>query len=396
MNLKRTIYISILIFLISNIFSFAKCQTEQTIPSQPEPVKLPDLILPPTLNPPQETTSPVIDPIKKYDDLIAPASPSSSETPTPQPTVENIPVSDLFSLLPSLNDVLYQNWKLSESFIWMSGEPIPDFITLPEHVLNEIGLEEVLKQVYEKDNHKAAILVYKFKSFTGAYSAYTILHRGNKSKLKVGRNATEVESLINFWKGNYYLDIHGATLNDSEAKQFVVLSSQDVSKNIKSEQMPPVVALQLPALNRIQGSEKYCFSIECAKEYLTVIEELDYSVFNIEQSGGIITAKYKLTNDVKDKDEIALLFTRYTEKDMAALVFDSLKAYFQEKAKQNKDLTIDENNSQIKIKYKKNGSISIKQKGNLLGISQSLNDKKSSEKVLDLIPWPVEIEKPLN
>lgn len=394
MNLKRTISISICSFLLSNLFQFGKCQTDQVI-IPTEPIITPSPVVPVLPSPVQvpEQKNIDIDLIKKYDEIVAP-SPALSPIPQEQVLENAIAPSELSQLLPNLNDVLYQNWMLSESFIWMNGDPIPDYITIPEQVLNEIGLEEVLKQVYEKDNHKAAILIYKFNSFTGAYSAYTILHRGNKSKLKVGRNATEAENFINFWKGNYYVDIHSATLSDSEAKQLVVLASQDVSKNIKSEQMPPVVALQLPALNRIQGSEKYCFSIECAKQILSQIEDIDYSVFNIEQSGGIISAKYKLSEGAKDKDEVLLIFSRYTEKETAALVFEALKTNFFEKAKENKEITIDESDSQIKIKYKKNGSISIKQKGNLLGISQSSTDKKSSEKVLGLIPWPVEIEKP--
>lgn len=393
MSLKKTIFISIFCLLLSNLFNLGKCQTDQVI-IPTEPIITPSPITSPFPSPVQiqEQKNIDVETIKKYDEIVAP-SPALSPTPQEQ-VLENIAPSELSKLLPNLNDILYKDWMLSQSFVWMNGDPIQDYIAIPESVLNELGLEEVLKQVYEKDNHKAAILIYKFNSFTGAYSAYTILHRGNKSKLKVGRNATEAENFINFWKGNYYVDIHSATLSDSEAKQLVVLASQDVSKNIKSEQMPPVVALQLPALNRIQGSEKYCFSIECAKQILSQIEDIDYSVFNIEQSGGIISAKYKLSEGMKDKDEITLIFTRYTEKDMAVLVFDVLKTYFLEKVKENKDLTIDESNSQIKIKHKKNGSISIKQKGNLLGISQSLTDKKSSEKVLDLIPWPIEIEKP--
>lgn len=388
MNLKRIISVTLSSFLLVNLFQPAICQTESVVPTV-EPVIIPSPL--PTISPipspvqVQEQKNIEIDSIKKYEEIIAPTPVLS---PTPQEQLpENISSSSLSWLLPNLSDVLYQGWMLSESFTWKSGEAIPDYITIPEQVLNEIGLEEVLKQVYEKENHKAAILIYKFSSFTGAYSAYTILHRGNKSKLKVGRNATEAETLINFWKGNYYVDIHTAALNDAEARQLVTLASQDVSKNIKSEQMPPVVALQLPALNRIQGSEKYCFNLTCANQYLPKIDDIDYSVFNIERSGGVISAKYDLAT---------LIFTRYTEKDGASSVFDILKAHFKEKAKENKEINIDESDSQIKIKSKKNGSISIKQKGNLLGVSQSLDDKKSSDKVLELIPWPVEIEKPTN
>ena len=38
----------------------------------------------------------------------------------------------------------------------------------------------------------------------------------------------------------------------------------------------------------------------------------------------------------------------------------------------------------------------LKQNGNLLAIVYNITNKKSGEKILGLVPWPVEINKPIN
>ncbi len=351
----------------------------------------------PEIVPIKPTLPESIDAIKKYDELINPSNTQKSPESALQtsPTPESTPTSEIYKFLPNLNDVLLQGWISESSILWMNGEPYPDFISIPQQIANDLFLNEVIKQVYVKDNHKTGVLIYRFKDFTGAYSAYTLFHKGEKAKLKIGRNASEAENLINFWKGNYFVDLHTAVLGDVEAKKFVTLASQDISKNIISEQIPPVVAVQLPALNRIKDSEKYCFTTLCAIEFLPKIEGIDYFNLNIPESGGIISARYKVTDNPKEKDEAILLLTRYIEKETSKSVFNSIKSLFEEKAKADKNLEVkfDQDESKIVLKNKKTFFLSVKQKGNLLGISFSENSKKNSEKILELIPWPIEVIK---
>jgi hypothetical protein len=371
MSLIRLI-LSLSILICTSYFSIGKCQEA----------------------PPTE-----YDAVKKYDELLKATPSSEIPTSTPVSTATPLPINntntELFKLLPNLTDVLYQNWKISEpSVSWMVGDVIPEASKIIEPYLNEIGLEEVIAQVYEKDGHKAKVFIYRFKNSTGAYSAFTVLKKGNKSKLKVGKSATEADTLINFWKGNYFVDINTLSLNDAIAKEFVVLSSQDISKNIQSDKMPPVVAIQLPSLNRIQGSEKYCIGIVCAMQFLPQILDIDYSNFNINESGGIASARYKISENPKEKKEETLILIRYVTKEIAESIFLQLKNSFEEKSKNNKDIVLDfdESDSTLKIKYKKEEYMVIKQKGNLLGISSGTSNLKSSEKTLSLIPWPIEVK----
>ena len=372
MNLIKTkIFFSCFLLLASCSFSFVLCQEN--------------------------------DSAKKYEDLIKPQDTPKIQEPAATPQVqpaaeEKIEKPDeLALLLPKLDPTLYANWNTSDKpIIWTEGNPLPDFLQGNQDLFNELKLEKVLKQTYIKENHIVDVLVYKFKDFTEAYSAYTVLHGGATTKLKVGKNASESEKLVDFWKGIYFVDIHTNSDNDTPAKEFIILLSQDISKNIQTEQMPPVVAIQLPALNRVQGTEKYCSGSVCCKKYFTG-NVVDFDLFNLNESGGIITAQYQ-TDDSKDKERISLILSRYTTKESAQNTFSSLKEYFEKKKSTNKEMDIDFDidNSILKIKNQKNNYTMLKQKGNLLAIAYDITNKKTGERVLALIPWPIEISKPIN
>ncbi len=344
------------------------------------------------------------DPAKKYEDLIKPQDTTKTQEPATTPQVQPVieqkqeEIKDeLVLFLPKLDPALYNGWNISsEPFIWTQGNTYPDFLQENQGLFSELNLEKILKQTYTKENHTVEVLIYKFKDFTGAYSAYTVLHGGATTKLKVGRNASESEKLVNFWKGNYFVDIHTNLDNDSIAKEFIILASQDISKNLQTEQMPPVVVIQLPSLNKVQGSEKYCLGTFCAKKYFTDIA-IDFALFNLPESGGIISTQYQ-TDDSKDKERISLILTRYSTKEIAQAVFASLKEHFEGQKLTNKEMEIDFDidNSILKIKNQKNNYTMLKQKGNLLAVAYNIINKKNGEQVLALIPWPIEITKPIN
>ena len=50
----------------------------------------------------------------------------------------------------------------------------------------------------------------------------------------------------------------------------------------------------------------------------------------------------------------------------------------------------------VNVKNKKKDFTLIKQKGNLLAIAYDVTDKKAGKKILELVPWPIEITKPIN
>ena len=361
MNLIRIKFSLLLCFLFFCFCSFTFCQTNEIKP----------------------------DSVKTYDEIIdLNKAKTSTSAEASKPPSQEIPKDELSLLLPLLNNNLYQNWILAgEQSIWKEGDDL----------LNELKIEKILQQTYKNENHVVDILIYKFKDFTGAYSAYTVLHTGATTKLRVGKNASESDKQLNFWKGNYYVDIHTLAENDSIAKSFIILVAQDISKNIKDEQLPPVVAIQLPALSRVQGSEKYCLGPMCSKKFFS-IPDFEPSVFKLSESGGIITAQYQLSDSPKDKERITLFLARYLEKETAQEVFNDLKEIFEKKKEENKniDLDLDVKDSIVMVKNGKNDYTMFKQRGNLLAIAYGITNKKSGEKILDLVPWPIEIAKPTN
>ncbi len=313
----------------------------------------------------------------------------------------------LVELLPKLNDKLYPGWnKLNEGELWISdNDNIPDYLANDKDVLKELGISKILRQSYQTENNIVDVVIYKFKDFSGAYSAFTVFHKGNGAKLKVGKHASEAENLINFWKGNYFVDVHASLVNNESPKGFVVLASQEISKNIVIDQIPPVVAIQLPALNRIQGTEKYCLGPLCCKKYFSsIISDIDYDKLYLNDSGGVITAEYQLSESKKNDEKVTLLLTRYISKETAELVFNSLKEKFEAKVNQNKEtkenkdmeFDVDLEDSIAKVKNKKNDFTMLKQKGNLFAIAYGITDKKIGVKILDLVPWPIEISKPIS
>lgn len=325
---------------------------------------------------------------KKYDEIIDLNSLETIKVKKEDELENKVQKDELTLFLPTLDSKLYEGWSLQDE----AKSPL----ALSKELLEEFGYEKILMQGYRKESHNVQVTIYKFKDFAGAYSAYTVSHSGTTTRLKVGKNASESEKSVSFWKGNYFVDVSTKPENDKISKEFIILASQEISNNIKAEQLPPVVAIQLPALNRIQGSEKYCLGPVCCQNYfLPKITDFTSADFMIQESGGIITAEYQLSEDVKDKERITLVLVRYKNKDIAESVFKILQENFEKKKSENKDvdINIDLDDNLVKVKNKKNDYTMLKQKGNLLAVAYDITNKKSGEKVLGLVPWPIEINK---
>ncbi len=368
--------------------------TPQPLPSvQPSPVQTPDVQPLQTPNVIETQPSLEVSPVQTPQSVVdsTPITPSALQAEQPvQP-----PVADLSNLLPKLNEQLYKDWSiLPEQEKWNTGATTPTFVVVMPEVLSELGLRNLLKSTFSKGESRVEIVIYEFNDFAGAYSAFTLLHKGDYSKLKIGKGASETESSFNFWKGNYYIDVTSTGNLNDDAKQFIKIASQEVSENIKTEQLPPVVAIQMPSLNRLPGTEKYCPGATSCKAFLSAeFADLDFDLLGLKQSGGLIAAKYNFPE--YPKDQIKLVLIRYTMKDISVQTFNALKEKHQNKKSENKDMEIDFDNVEtlLRIKNKKDDFTLLKQKGNLLGIVFGATNKKSGEKVLDLIPWPIEIVK---
>lgn len=349
-----------------------------------------------------ETEEVEIDPASIYDQIIKDnVSQMSAKAP------ENIePQKDqLALLLPKLDGILYQGWsKEGNTNLWLENDA-KSFIPFDKQLLNDLEIEKAIRQSYKSEEQRVDISIYKFKNFTSAYSIFTLLHKGKPSKLKVGRMVSESENAISFWKGSYYVELiaYGENLRDS--KGFAIISSQEISRNINSEDLPPAVAIQLPSLNRIAGSEKYCINPKCCKEYFpAAVLELDPSIYNLSESHGAITAEYAV-KDIKEKkknkkpdknkeEEVIknakLLFIRYKDPDISQKVFKSLSNYYEKKA-EAKEVKINTDDGHLEIKKDKDNFLLIKQKGILLAIVFDLENEEEGNKILNLVPWPIDL-----
>ena len=341
--------------------------------------------------------------LKSYDEILnessIPLEQGIEDSEIPKPVEQIIEKDELQFLLPNLIPELYSKWTpLGSPIIWHFGEAVTDFVPFSKELLAELKTEKILKQSYENEAHKVDILIYKLSDVSGAYSSFTLIHRGEPSKLKVGKNVSESESAVSFWKDNYFVDISTNTPNDTVAKEFIVLSSQDVSKNIKQEQMPPVVVLQFPALNRVSNSEKYCPGFVCSMTFFQDVD-LDFGILDLTDSGGIIQAQFE-DEKAKENEKKYLMLIRYLSNELAESAFNSLTKFFEDKNRISEntllELDFDKQENLLKIKNKKLDVYTlVKQKGNLFAIAYGIKNKKSGEKILNLVPWPIEIVKPI-
>lgn len=321
-----------------------------------------------------QTDRGIFDPVKKYDEILS--GPSDKQ-------------EEVTALLPKLDNVLYKNWaKVGDTVIWQPKDAL--------EVLTELGLEKILKQTYQNENHLVDILIYNFKDSISAYSAYTVLHSGASTKLNVGKNASESDKVVNFWKATYFVDLHTANDNDSVAKEFIILFSQDISKNIPDKQNLPPLAIHLPALNRIQGTEKFCPGLVCCTNYIAKeLTDFNCGSLNLSKSSGIITAEYQFLEGSKEKERIKLFLIKYTEKETAQATFKSLKESFEKKKAEEKDYEcdFDINDSILKVRKQKNAYTMLKQKGDLLALAYGITNKQAGERIFELISWPQDYEK---
>ena len=343
----------------------------------------------------QENIEKVSDPARTYDEIIDSNEVLHDIEEEIEESVEQKPIveDELVQLLPQLTPELYSNWtKDEQTDIWLFNSDIPDFLNTESELFSELKLKKVLKQTYRNEGHEVNILIYKFSDFTGAYSAFTLFHKGEVTDLKVGKNASESDSLVNFWQSSYFIDIYTNAEDDKEAKAFIVLTSQEISQNIKENSMLPVVAIQLPALHRVKGSERYCLGLVCSNKFFTDV--VNFDLLNFPKTGGIISAKYREPEEEKD---ISLTLVRYIDKESAEGAFGALKKHFTDKEKQDKEMDIDHDvkESILEIKNRTDDYIMLKQQGNLLAIAYDLTDKKPGKNILELVPWPIEIVRPL-
>ena len=343
-----------------------------------------------TLAAPTQPSKESTDAVKKYEEIIS----SKAEEIVDPNTLETISTEkdELALLLPDLNSNLYKDWIQDAEKI-LNNEEINNLNTPDKDLIKELKAEKVLNQIYRNKNHTINLLIIKFKDVAGTYSAWTVLQNGKPTKLKIGKASTETENNLTFWKDTYFIDFLSEIPGDKTAKEFSILAAQEISKKIKEDPMPPVLAIQLPALNRIEGSERYCLGAFCCKRFFN-IEDFLVENFNLTESEGLITAKYKVSENPKDNESLFLVLSRYINTDAGKAVFKTLSEYYKKKAETNKEIKIDISENTVKIKNNKTNYTEFKQKGNLLAIVYNAPDKKSGEKFLELVPWPIEITKP--
>lgn len=330
-----------------------------------------------------------VDPIKRYDEII------DINTLEANPVQEVVPKDELALFLPDLKSPIYKGWAEEGNVIIWEKDRSGDFVPLPLELLNELNAEKVLKQTYKKEDYLVDIFVYRFKDYLGAYSAFTLLREGKPSKLRVGRESYESERSISFWKDRYLVDMKSRQDVSGEVKSFIILSTQEVSSKLKGDHIQPQVAIQLPALNRIHGTEKYCIGEACFRIVFPPESlEFDPENLNISKSEGAIRAEYKVSDNQANNERLICLLLRYQDAFVASSTFDFLSKFYLSKQEQNKELKVDEDDGVIRIKKDKNLYTFLKQKGNMLGILFQVPDKKTGEKFMDLIPWPVEVKRP--
>lgn len=335
-----------------------------------------------------------ISPIKRYDEII---DETSLEDKDLKNIEEIIPHDEFTIYLPNLNSPLYKGWSENgKEEVWHNdGKEVNFVVPLTDELLNELGIEKVLRQTYVNGDYKVDVYIYKFKDIPGTYSAYTFLRNGKPARVKIGKDAYESKNTLTFWSGNFLIDINSSVENEvGEVKGFIILIAQEIATRFKKEevQIPPAIAIQLPLLNRIKGTEKFCIGPICYKKYFpSSTLEFDPTLFLLENSEGIVTAEYKLSDDPKEDTTLTLVLIRYKENHTAELAYNSIREFYEKKETGDKEIKVDIQSNETVVKNNKKDYTVFHQKGNLFALVYKLPHKKYGEKILKLIPWPVEI-----
>jgi len=335
-----------------------------------------------------QTSGEDFDPVKRYDEILELNLPDKTNALIKK----MVPKDELALYLPNLGSPLYEGWiEVDSAMIWEAGKE-NSFQPLPEDLLAELGAEKILRQIYEKGESGVQVTVYRFKNFAGAYSASTVFGKGSPAKLKVGKNVYESEDSLSFWKEKYFIDIRTAKAQDTETKGFTVLASQEISDKIENNYTKPVVAVQLPALNRIPGLNKYCLGPICCRQFFPQDAlEIDPDNYKLSSAGGIITADYKLTDNPADDRKVTLILMRYEDKATPRLVYSTFFDFYKKKDKENKGVKLNVRDGIARVKNNKENYTMFKYKGNMFAAVYGSPDKNSGVKIIELIPWPVEI-----
>jgi len=340
-----------------------------------------------------QTTDENFDPAARYDEIIESLEQEKDMTSEVKQT---IPKDEIAVLLPNLSSPLYEGWiESTNPLIWDSEREEREresFLPFSEELLSEFKAKKVIRQTYKKDQNVVQITLYRFDNFAGAYSASTVLSEGNPAKLKVGKNVFESDNSLSFWKGDYYVELRSPITINPEVKGFTVLASQEISDKIQDTHQKPVIAIQLPALNRVPGVMKYCLGpICCQKYFLSRVLEVDPAYLGLNQSGGVIAADYKVSDNPADDRIVTLVLSRYESNEAAHLVFGEYMDFYKKKEASNEEVKIDVNDGVVRVKNNKDDYTFFKQQGNIFGVAYGSTDKKAGQKVLELVPWPVEI-----
>lgn len=303
---------------------------------------------------------------------------------------------ELILLLPDLNGPLFKGWLPSGDLrLWINGSTNElnkdKFFDLSDELINDFKIEKVLKREFENEDNSIELSIYKLENPELSFSLYSILSNGKPSSLMIGGKTSESENRLTFWNGRYCVDVNIKQNIENRSKQFAVLLSQDISKNINDESIPPGVLIKMPSLNKIPGSEKLCFSNSCFMIYSSKdFFEFDSSVLNISSSKGAIAAEYnKFDSKKENKTKIFLVLIEYNTNDIAEGVFNSLKSIFSTKSEQDKKIKISEDEKLIKVKFdEKEIYTMFKQKENLVAIAFNLSNEEDGKRLLNLIEWP--------
>ena len=321
-----------------------------------------------------------VDPSTLYDEILNKNSFEKKVQNAPM-----LPVEDAFvSLLPKLNDALYSGWsKNSILEVWEDSED-EVFFSPKISLLQEVNLKKVIRQKYSRGEEGVQITIYNFEKPSYAYSIYSTHRSGALSNLKIGKDSAETAGNIDFWKGKFY--VHASSYEGKKfSRGFALLASQEIAQNIKSDTLPPTAILQIPSLNKVRGTEKFCLGLKCINSFFpNTVLSLDPGSLKISSSEGAVIAKY----GENEKESSTLLLIRYLEEAPAKEAIKSVLNHFAAKA-ENKEVKLDTKEDIIKVKYEKNDYTLIKQKGELIAILFNASDRKEGESLLNLLPWPM-------
>ncbi|HEY9786456.1 MAG TPA: DUF6599 family protein [Candidatus Obscuribacterales bacterium] len=263
----------------------------------------------------------------------APATASSTALPAATGAVTakaDSPSSGAF--FAALNNAMPEGWvpsaierqtaliplKAAQSESTTSTPPLTNVDPQTAEILSEFALSCIYRRAYQRGQRFLYVTAYEFKNPCGAFGAYNFLREGASTVITRGDGSSEDDHSISFWKGNYFIKLVQTSEDDEESKEALRSIADRIAKSIPQNAAVPPILSQLPALDRVKGTEKLVMGPTAGRKFFPA----PYIGFlSLDRAQGAAIADYQFLRPYPER--LKLLYVDYGDPVVASSVYDA-------------------------------------------------------------------------